>query len=325
MFIQQLDLEEFRGIKKCKEPIKFSKFNVLIGRNNSGKSTVLGALSLLPYPFYSTSTKLTRIDFLQRLTGGVNSLVYAYSGKATLNYKVNDSLWTITIDDQGVIGFSINHTTSSDIIKQIASALKLQPNAEHIQHLTFFAPNSTEFTKDLLENLRQDQYWNFVVKQHANFEVARKISQCIDDKYTEIFIYKDALCARKEIPESGPLYIKLADLGDGIEKAIAVMLFAEAFKPYVILWDDFEAAAHPTLIRMLLNWLKEGQWQVILSTHSIDVLDRLLEAKPKDAKAIQLKKTADDILLHKELSLEELETVMEANQDPRLLVDVLQL
>lgn len=138
-------------------------------------------------------------------------------------------------------------------------------------------------------------------------------------------MYKDALCARKEIHKVGPFYIKIEDLGDGVEKSAAIMLFIKALNPDVILWDDFKAASHPTLIRMLLNWLNEERWQVVLSTHSIDVLDRLLEVKPKDAKIIQLKKTQDDILLHKELSLEELEAIMEANQDPRLLVDALQL
>jgi len=141
----------------------------------------------------------------------------------------------------------------------------------------------------------------------------------------KFYPYRDALCARKETPGTGPIYIKIEDLGDGVEKAVAIMLFANAYNPRIILWDDFETTAHPTLIRMLLNWLKEGQWQVILSTHSIDVLSKLLEVKPKDAKVIQLKKTADDVLLHQELSLEELEDIMEANQDPRLLVDALQL
>ena len=326
MFIHQVNIEEFRGIKKCQEPLRLSKFNVLIGRNNSGKSTILGALSLLPSPFHHDPFYGgTKVEFLQRLIGGANSLIYAYSGKSKLTYKINDDSWKIEVDDQSRIDFSINNVTSSDIVRQIASSLNVEPNTERIQRLVFFIPNSTEFIKTLIERLREDTYWNFVVKQHAHSEVTNNINQSVDDKYTEILIYKNDLRARKELPKVGPFYIKLEDLGDGVEKAVAVMLFANAFNPDLILWDDFEAAAHPTLIRVLLNWLNEGPWQVVLSTHSIDVLDRLLEVKPKDVKIIQLKKTADDILLHKELTLEELEALMEANQDPRLLVDALQL
>ncbi|EHP88275.1 AAA family ATPase [Methanotorris formicicus] len=34
-------IKEFRGIKELKEPLKLSKFNILIGKNNSGKTAIL--------------------------------------------------------------------------------------------------------------------------------------------------------------------------------------------------------------------------------------------------------------------------------------------
>ena len=58
---------------------------------------------------------------------------------------------------------------------------------------------------------------------------------------------------------------------------------------------------------------------------SIDVLYELLEVKPKDAKVLQIKKTADDTLHHSSLTLDELEDLIDANSDPRLLVDALAL
>ena len=324
MFIHQVDIKEFRGIRKCKKPLKLSKFNVLIGRNNSGKSTILGALSLLPSPLLGGPFGSNRLPFLSDLLGGRSSLIYGYSGETKLNFKINESLWEISINDKGDVKFSIDNEELIPSSTSIASKLNLK-EIQRLRQLVFFIPNSTEFIKMLVENLKTEVNWNFVMKEGAHFRVADEISKTVDDKYTEILISRGNLCARKEFPKRGPFYIKLEDLGDGIEKAIAVMLFVEAFKPDVILWDDFEAAAHPTLIRMLLSWLNERKWQVVLSTHSIDVLDRLLEVKPKDAQIIQLKKTADDILLHEKLSLEELESIMESNQDPRLLVDALRL
>jgi energy-coupling factor transporter ATP-binding protein EcfA2 len=333
MFINQLDIKEFRGIKECKEPLKLSKFNVLIGRNNAGKSTVLGGLSLLPIPYDVGPIErgLSKRDFLAGLVGGRNSLVYAYSGEAKISYEVNEKPWETELDEEGGISLLIaqvhveRHGDLSSAATAVAEALNIKPDLEYIRRLVFFIPNSTTFLGTLRQRLKEDKYWNFVVKQHAHFETADKISECVDDKYTEILIYKEALCARKELPKGGPFYIKLEDLGDGIKKAVAVMLFVNAFNPHVILWDDFEASAHPSLIKMLLKWLSSKNWQVVLSTHSIDVLDRLIEVKPKDAKIIQLKKTSEDILLHKELTIEEMEDLMEANQDPRLLVDALEL
>ncbi|MBL7117502.1 MAG: hypothetical protein ISS94_01785 [Candidatus Syntrophoarchaeum sp.] len=44
VFVSSLDLKEFRGIKELKEPLEFAKFNVLIGRNNSGIDVLLKIL-----------------------------------------------------------------------------------------------------------------------------------------------------------------------------------------------------------------------------------------------------------------------------------------
>ena len=106
------------------------------------------------------------------------------------------------------------------------------------------------------------------------------------------------------------------------------MLLIESLNPNIILWDDFEIFAHPTLIREVLKWLAEGDWQVIMSTHSIDVLYELINLKDvlsEDASILQLYKTKDDVLKYNVLTLEELEDLILANQDPRLLVDLLSL
>lgn len=62
------------------------------------------------------------------------------------------------------------------------------------------------------------------------------------------------------------------------------MLLLEAVKPKIVLWDDFEVFAHPSLIETLLKWLTEEDWQVVLSTHSIDILYALLSIKKNTRK-----------------------------------------
>ncbi|MDF2956652.1 MAG: hypothetical protein OD814_000274 [Candidatus Alkanophagales archaeon MCA70_species_1] len=46
MFVSQVNIREFRGIRSCKKPLEFSKFTVLVGRNNSGNPFFLEKLSL---------------------------------------------------------------------------------------------------------------------------------------------------------------------------------------------------------------------------------------------------------------------------------------
>jgi len=48
--IKGILLENFRGISKMEEEMKFKRFNVFVGKNNSGKTTILQSLFLFPYP-----------------------------------------------------------------------------------------------------------------------------------------------------------------------------------------------------------------------------------------------------------------------------------
>ena len=336
MFVDSIDIKEFRGIEHCKTPLTLSQFTVLIGRNHSGKSAVLEALSLLPIPFNSPAYLLSsniesRASFVEKLHGGKTSLVYGYSGTATITYNLNGKVWVITIGENSNFypTLEIDGASNSNFAIQVADALnipKVEGFPSKINDKVFFIPTDSGFVNSMFNALTSEQYRNLITKIGANVNVARElVNKCVDDKYTEILFTPD-LSARKERGEGKPpMYIKVKDLGAGIEKTVVIALWLEALKPSLVLWDDFEGSAHPTLIRVLLEWLSKKPWQVIISTHSIDVLTSLLEVRPKEAKVIELKKTDSDVLLHEDLSLEQLEDIIETSQDPRKLVDSLKL
>jgi recombinational DNA repair ATPase RecF len=101
MFVSQINIREFRGIKECKEPIELSKFTVLLGRNNSGKSTLLEALSLLPHPLAEDPLHRTgRISVLNKLHSG-KPLVYKYAGVAEIGYFVEGKKLIFKIPEKG--------------------------------------------------------------------------------------------------------------------------------------------------------------------------------------------------------------------------------
>ena len=74
-----------------------------------------------------------------------------------------------------------------------------------------------------------------------------------------------------------------------------------------------------------MDWIAKKPWQVILSTHSFDVLNSILNVGPDDTTVIQLKKTDDDALVQNSLTLQELEDMVDSSQDPRKMVDLLDL
>lgn len=334
LFVSEIRIQEFRGIKKCEEPLNFADFTVLIGRNNSGKSTVLEALSLLPEPkshslrYYQD---IRRIHLLHEIHGGASSMVYNYSGKAIIEYAVRNKTWVIEVDDSGNAYLQIKGLQGIDVrsdpIGGVGKALGISRTriGRELDRMVFFIPNDTSIMNRLAEGLRQEKQKNFVFKTGAHTRVAKElINKCVDDKYTEI-LFSPELSARKELPNGDIQYIKIRDLGDGIEKVALLVLWIDALKPDLILWDDFEGSAHPSLTRLILEWLRKKTCQIVLSTHSIDVLSILPDVRPRDARVIQLRKTAEDALIHQDLTLEELETLIETNQDPRNLVDLLEL
>lgn len=325
MLIKELNIKEFRGIKNCSENIKLSKFTLLIGRNNSGKSSILEALSLLPSPNSSIIPfkNYTRLSLLDKLHYSRTSLIYGYAGKAHISYWLDkNKTWHIEVLDNGksrayyIKDGKEKYPGREDIAKYFGV------NQETLDSISFFIPNHTE----LLDSLQKidEKTKNVMVKEKAHIRATKLINECIDDKYTEILLLEGPLRARKELVDNY-YYIYLKDLGDGIEKAIITILWIETLKPKILLWDDFEATMHPSLIKHMLKYLSKKDMQIVLSTHSIDVLYELLELKLKDTIILQLYKDKNDALHYQTINMDELQDIMDANIDPRLLIDALKL
>ena len=88
-------LNDFRGIRALSEPLALKKFNILVGRNNSGKSTLLDALYLFPDPDRKNPISGGVVkSFLSQRKSGSRSLVYKYDGVAELIFQADlDGLW----------------------------------------------------------------------------------------------------------------------------------------------------------------------------------------------------------------------------------------
>jgi len=321
LFISEIDVNEFRGIKRCKKPVKLSKFNVLIGKNNSAKSSLLEALYLCPSPqIDSIYKKGNKIDQITKLHSGRDGLVYGYSGNATMMYNVNNTSFAIEITSDGGTHILIDNEATGSL-EDISKMLKI-PEPK-LKDISIYIPNDTGTINEYAGYVSNME--NEIVKIGANKRVAEFVNRCIDEEYTEVLWKRDGISCRKELPDGSLLYPKLDDLGDGIKRATIIMLLLEARSPHLVLWDDFETASHPTLIRAQLEWLSKKDWQVVLSTHSIDVLYQLLELEisSADLQILQMRKLNDDTLVYESLTIDDLDDLMNANADPRRLVDAL--
>ena len=321
MFVNELRIQEFRGIKSCNTPIKLSNFTVLIGRNNSGKSTLLEALSLLPSPTlnnYITNTK--KINYLMHLHHA-NALKYLYAGNSILEYNLKEMMDVRFEIQDNKIDYLINNThySSNDYLIQFSRGFEV--DRTQLSQLVLFIPYSTSILEDLEKRMRNLK--ELITKKGIHIELAKFLNECVNDKYSEI-VFLEPISLRK-VYDKNKVYLQLRDLGSGAEKVVKIMALLEVLSPKMVLLDDFEAGLHPSLIKLFLNWLKDKEWQTIISTHSIDVLYHLININPNDTTILQLNKSNEDILYHKILTFEQLEDFLNANTDPRLLVDALNL
>ncbi|RLF96175.1 hypothetical protein DRN52_02860 [Thermococci archaeon] len=338
MLIKEIEVKEFRGIKESHKPIPLSEFTVIIGRNNSGKTSLLEALYLFPIPgekskvYYGmeytnqskSSRSITSLKAKEEIIQVLHTegtLVYGYSGTSELRYTLGSgNKYILRLDTKGRGEYIIEEDGKEEklvyeeAIKRISNYLGVK--IPEVNDLSVYIPSDTQFLGFLERKLIDLE--KEIVKKGLNTKAVRLVKETISDEFTEVLWTKDGVSLRKVLPEGRVAYIRLRDLGSGLKKVLTIVMLLKTLKPKMVLWDDFEISVHPSLIRETLRWLAKENWQVLISTHSIDVLYELLEINKKFS-VLQINKDKGDILKYKCLGREELEDTIEANQDPRLL------
>jgi len=164
--------------------------------------------------------------------------------------------------------------------------------------VALYIPNSTEYYNELRGFVLRDEVLRWIEKNGFHRRVAEKyISKVVYDRFTEVLKRDGRLALRKEVAGGvGPLYIDIDSVGEGVRRFVLTYFVVEYLNPKIVLWDDVEVAAHPSLLELVIRWLSESGRQVVISTHSLDVLYALTLVKPRNAAVVVLRKTADDVV-----------------------------
>ena len=88
---------------------------------------------------------------------------------------INSKEIKIEINDIGnVEKFTMNNKELNPYSLESIAELFNVKLTEELQKLVFFIPNSTGFVKTLIDNLKLDTYWNYVMKQRAHVRLQVK-------------------------------------------------------------------------------------------------------------------------------------------------------
>lgn len=336
--IHSISLDNFRGIKKGE--LTLSPLTIILGANNSGKTTILEALFLAPNPF-------RQVPYLVPKTGGLAAGI-VHSLHQTLDSSGYTFLFNNYISNKAEIKCYLNefkyklqftkkdshiYVTTNKQIKD-----RFMRDGEDIGKyfgLLGVSTNSFEgFYKDLLientflmnSNLINAGYnyirqnWASIINLGIGKKIAEDSSTFSYDKYKDITI-EPFLGGKYSIYaylEDGRR-IRLGDLGEGVQNFITARLLYEVEKAKVLLWDDVGAHFNPRMILRISEWfsdlLDDGR-QIVLTTHSIEAT-RMIASLNEDKAKIYLTSLKDGILEKKELTLKELEELYEAGIDVR--------
>lgn len=348
--IKRLTIENFRGIKSGS--LELSPITILLGPNNSGKSTILEALFLAPnplrkVPYFFKGREFGATVMLSYPDEALNVVYFLhktldYMGYAFLLHNYDSECASITCDMNGN-EYSLRFYNVDPVIYLHTNERTKRSSQVDIRGTTipyfgriFFnrlAPDSvydrsplmketllisSNLTKAAYEYFRQQ--WQPIINKRITRRVAEDASKFTHDSYKD-FTMEPVIGGQLTLNaylEDGRR-IRLGDLGEGIQSYVISKILYEVAQPEILLWDDIESHLNPRILIHIADWfselLKIGK-QVILSTHSLEATKVIAGVNEEDAR-IYLTSLEGSTLKTKKLTLREVEDLQEAGVDAR--------
>jgi predicted ATPase len=349
--ITNLRLTNFRGIKDGE--LALAPLTILLGGNNSGKSTILEALFLAPNPFrrvpYGIAGRNSAAEVIQSTHETLNSAGYAFllynytAKKAEIRCIVDDEehiiQFVVQPENQESIMVLTNKETGSKssaiiagrkgIVNTMGTLNIAQRGASlHLNVDKTFTQNSLLVSATLSKNSHRyiNDNWVTITNLGIDRAVAEDVSKLVYDKYKNITIepFLGGNTTINGLLEDGRR-IRLGDQGESFQIYVITKILYEFEHPKLLLWDDIEAHLNPRMLLSLAEWffdiLEKGD-QVIVTTHSLEAA-RTIAGVNEEKAAIYLTALEKGTLKTKRLTLKDVEEYLEAGIDVRVAEPIL--
>lgn len=340
--IEKLGITNFRGIKKTK--LELSPITILLGPNNSAKSTILEAIflapnpcRLVPYADPETKQHYTAVEVFYFLHKTLD-----YKGYAFLLHNYTSKNARIQINEEEYVLEFFKFHSSIYLTSSSLHEAKWRHGTLHIEdeeipffaqiplaHLQSSVQESTPFIGETLlltpkllrlcyEYMRQQ--WAVIVNSGIARKVASDASMFSLEDYDD-FTLEPVIGGQLDINAylKDGRRIRLGDLGEGIQSYAMSRILFELADPKVLLWDDIESHLNPRMLLNIANWfnkLVENKKQVIISTHSLEAAKIIAGVNEEQAR-ICLTSLEKSTFKTKKLTLSELEELQAAGIDAR--------
>ena len=317
ILLQSLKIENFRGIREG-EIAGLTEVNILIGRNNSGKTTLIEAMHKFCQPSSGSA------DILGRSASRYWELVRNDTGEQTLRYK---NLPTKLVQASGeVLDAQLQYgcrrvRSLLDMSDKSISWIRGNP-PEIADKVEEFRSKVTPYrSQDLLDQNVESRYWPELL-------ATRKDKQLVRILNTAFALQAESI---QLVPPNRMMLlfedygVPLRQLGDGAQSAIRTLIVLELMSNSLFLLEEPECHQHPGSLERfaaaVCRLAKEQQVQLVISTHSAECVRAFMKGAAgakSDAAVFHLSLT-DGKQESRRLDPETVETLQETGVDVRFL------
>ena len=352
--LRSLEIQNFKGIKQGKLE-DLAQVNILVGRNNSGKSTVLDALVVM-------RCALMRKDYL-----GVDGFEQVFNrrverGPQGINY---DELW-YRMDTAEPLGINLSYGGDAQIRQQwssrggtnipsgviIARQFETGVRRENISVAPGDERSPSDFrnhrnwqlatsqygeanahrmalihllTPNMIHSPFNEAFWYELAKDRTEKKVIEILNRIygLDIEQLEFTLFPPPI--RRLVARFPNSSAAIDWLGDGFRYAVNILSFGVFLRGTALLVEELETHQHPESLRMLTGTLielaKQQDLQLFLTTHSMELITYALEAAEKkeiDLKLHHLSLSQEGTLRSIPFTRPNAELMLDIGHDPRL-------
>lgn len=342
---KDISISNFKGIKEGKLE-DLAQVNILVGQNNSGKSTVLESL-VFSRALVAFRDRLDRDVFTQILLRRVQrpqmdyrELWFKFKNEDPINISLNINNISISIfcnkelvmllkgrSPQGNFNRTVRFSSSEPAFWEGDNDFE-KFGKEEQQNLSGLLLIDSDYMRHLQDI--EIRVWNDLIPRRRDKQITKILNEIYNLNAEDISF----------VPYSGghKLYVKFSDhavpidsLGEGTRYAFAIISTAALLNNTAFLIEELECHQHIESLKLLLKALfkitKENSIQLFITTQSLELIDYALDAaeiEKVDLKIYHLMLSKEGILTARSILAPDAKLLAEVGPDIRRLYQYVQ-
>lgn len=298
-YIESIHINGFRGFKNF-ELTNLKEINVLVGENNTGKTSLLEAIHILEYP--GEIGHYISVCGQREGKGNTSHYNIFESSLSRDNSKASKELEISANIKNNDVG-SFIRVGNLDVIKTLPTKLEVKAFEGIIQ---YYGESYSTYEKELYIDEETDKLvisdknsfspvkitrvmpFDHIDKEIINIVIKEGKKQ---DLIEALKIFDKEIIGIENIKEGNEIktyihhrttgLLPISAYGDGLKKVVYLSSVIVEAKGGILLIDEIETAIHYSALREVFKWMIEAanqyRVQIFATTHSAEALDALLE------------------------------------------------